>query len=373
VLGAPDPARSYSFVLIGDHQLKDPSTQFGGADLNNGSYPRLGENDAESMFIQQISEISYLDPDFILHVGDLVFGVDFREEYLSTLRLWWSRQLATYLVPGNHDGLALYELALKEGWWVDALKSIRCAKPLMQGEVTAVKVFELLICVLGDLKKILFQDLAQDGLDYWRRLLGPTDYSFDLGRIHFVGINSFSGTPERRHAFVLGLGFIGIEFDAATVDNYGGTLTLEQLAWLEQDLAAATRKQQTIVLFLHHDPRGNAEQAWGRRYHENQPFPTEPLGLRKFQEWNLEGEWDSDPKDRRKTESQTENSAVALLRLIAKHAHYVLNGHLHEDRDELIKAGSEIVNGSGIRTSHDIQFVRVTTASSTPKAESCRA
>ncbi|MFC1654291.1 PKD domain-containing protein [Myxococcota bacterium] len=367
VLGAA--AERFRFVVIGDSQLRDPTTRFSGGDLNNGSYPRRGTNDAESMLIQQIQEMSFLDPDFVIHVGDLVYGLDYREEYPETLAVWWARPLPTFLVPGNHDALALYELALKEGWWKDALKSVRCAKYILEGDVTAVGVFQLLACLFGDLKKMLFEDLSQDGLDYFHRHLGASDYSFDLGKFHFVGINSHSGTAERRHAFVLSLGFLGIDFGASPVDNYGGTLTDDQLKWVQRDLEKAGRRGQTIVLFLHHDPRGNVGMPWGQRYHENQPFPTEPLGLRKFQEWNYEGEWDSDPKDRRGTETQTENSAVKLLRLMARHASYVFTGHIHDDIDTVVEPGQELAAGSGIRAKKRLYQMRVTAASSTPERD----
>jgi hypothetical protein len=369
VLGAAGDLGRFRFVVIGDSQLRDPTTRFSGGDLNNGSYPRRGANDAESMLIQQLQEISFLDPDFVIHVGDLVYGIDYREEYPDTLALWWARPLPTFLVPGNHDALALYELALKEGWWKDAISSVRCAKYVLEGDVTAVGVFQLLACLFGDLKKMLFEDLSQDGLDYFHRHLGASDYSFDLGKFHFVGINSHAGTAERRHAFVLSLGFLGIDFGASPVDNYGGTLTDGQLEWVQRDLERASARGQTIILFLHHDPRGNVSLPWGQRYHENQPFPTEPLGLRKFQEWNYEGEWDSDPKDQRGTESQTDNSAVKLLRLAARHASYIFTGHIHDDIDTVVEPGQELCAGSGIRAKQRLYQMRVTAASATPERD----
>jgi 3',5'-cyclic AMP phosphodiesterase CpdA len=369
VLGRARERGRFRFVVIGDSQLRDPSTRFSGGDLNNGSYPHRGDNDAESMLIQQVREMAFLDPDFVIHVGDLLYGLDYREEYPETLSLWWGRPLSTFVVPGNHDAMALYDLALKAGWWREVQKSVRCAKYVLDGDVTAVGVFRLLACLFGDLKKILFEDLSQDGLDYFHGYLGASDYSFDLGRFHFVGINSHAGTAERRHAFVLSLGFLGIDFGASPVDNYGGTLTDGQLNWLKRDLEKAGARGRTVVLFLHHDPRGNLDLPWGRRYHENQPFPTEPLGLRKFQEWNYEGEWDSDPKDRRGTETQTENSAVKLLRLIARHASYVFTGHIHDDRDVVVEPGGELTAGSGIRVKRRLYQMRVTAASSTPERD----
>jgi len=368
VLGEAARRDKLSFVLIADSQLRDPSTHFSGADFNNGAYPRRGDNDAEIMFNQQLDEIAFFDPDFVLYIGDLVFGLDYRQEYQSTLSLWWQKALATYMVPGNHDGLALYELALKEGWWLEALKSVRCAKYVIDGDVTAAAVFQVLTCLFGDLKNMLFEDLAQDGLDYWHRLLGPTDFSFDAGKFHFVGVNSYSGTPERRHAFVIGLGFIGIDLGAATVDNYGGSLTTAQLAWLDKDLKAARARKLKIIMFIHHDPRGTRGEAWGRGYHANLPFPTEPLGLRKFQEWNYDSsEWDSDPQDERQAETQQNNTAVELLKLIAGYVDYVFTGHIHDDEDTIIEAGQEIVVGSNIRAKNKLYIVRVTTASATPE------
>jgi len=367
LLGRAGPGDEFSIVVIGDNQLLDPTTKFSGADLNNGSYPRCCDDAAEAMFAQQVDEISFFDPDFVINVGDLLFGIDYRKEYRYTLSRWWKEPIAAFMVPGNHDGMALYELALKDGWWAEALKSVRCARFIIDGDVTAAKVFGVLACVYGDLKKMLFEDLAQEGLDYWRRLLGPLDYSFDAGRFHFVGVNSYSGSPERRHAFVLGLQFLGLDFGAATVDNYGGQLDDGQLAWLRRDLERASKAGKTIVLFLHHDARGARGESWGRGYHANLPFPTEPLGLRKFQEWNYDSdEWDSNPKDKRKGETQTDNSAVRLLRLIARYADYVFTGHIHDDETTVIEPGREIVPGSGIRASKRIHYVRVTTGSATP-------
>jgi len=357
-------------VAIADTQLADPSTELSGAALNSGSWPRCCEDDAESMFSQQVREISFWDPDLVLYLGDLVFGVDYRREYRQTLRRWWSRPLAAWFLPGNHDGMALYRLALKERWWEQAIRSLRCAVPLVSGDVDAAKVFSVLRCALGDLKKILFQDLAQDGLDYFRAILGPADMALPLGRLEFIGLNSYAGTPERRHAFVLGLDFLGIDLGAAAVDNYGGYLGDEQIDWLEERLQRAEQAGRRVVLLLHQDPRGTREQPWGRRYHANLPFPTEPLGLRTFQEWNYDSsEWDSDPADKRAGEDETHNSAVRLLRLIARHVDVVITGHIHDDEDTFVEPGAELVPGSGIRASRRIHFMRLATSASTPDDE----
>lgn len=357
-------------VAIADSQLRDPTTELNGAALNSGAWPRCCEDAAESMFAQQVREIAFWDPDLVLYPGDLVFGVDYREEYRQTLRHWWSRPLATWFLPGNHDGMALYRLALRKRWWEQAARSLRCAVPLLGGDVDAAKVFAVLRCALGDLKKILFEDLAQDGLDYFRAILGPADMALPLGRLELIGLNSYAGRPERRHAFVLGLDFLGIDLGAAAVDNYGGYLTDAQLDWLSDRLRRAAGAGRRVVLLLHHDPRGTRGQPWGRGYHANLPFPTEPLGLRTFQEWNYDSsEWDSNPQDDRRGESQTSNSAVRLLELIARYVDVVVTGHIHDDEDTLIEPGAELVPGSGIRARRRIHIIRLATSASSPDDE----
>lgn len=369
LLGAPGaPGQPIRIAVVADHQLRDPSTEFADADRNNKSYPHRGDSAAEDMLLQQVGELAFRDPDFVLHLGDLVFGTDYRRELPEALSLWWTRPLATFFVPGNHDGMALYELALKSDWWVDALGSVRCARYVIDGEASAEKVFAMLACLIGDLKEMLFQDLAQDGLDHWRRLLGPASYDFDLGGVRFVGLNTYEGSPERRHGFVLGLDALGIDLGVPTVDNYGGFLVPDRLAWLAEGLATARREGLRVLVFMHHDPRGNREGPWGQRYHVNLPFPTEPLGLRPFQEWNYEGnpDWDSDPGDSVAGETQRDNSAVRLLRLLATGADAVFTGHVHSDDDRLLAAGAELTAGSGILTDRPLRFVRVTTGGARP-------
>ncbi len=364
VLG--EESGDFRFAFIGDSQVRDPSTSLSGGALNSGDWPRCCEDEPESMLAQQVQELSFLDPDFVLYAGDLVFGVDYATEFSQTLGHWWSRPLATFFVPGNHDGLALYELAFKPDWWLGVLESLRCAKPLLDGQRDAQTVFQVLKCALRDLEKILFQRLRQDGLDWWRRLLGPPDFSFDASGVHFVGLNSYSGSAERRHAFTISLEGLGIDFGVSAVDNYGGTLTAGQLDWLERDLGAAATRSKSTVLLLHHDPRGCRDEPWGRRYHANLPFPTQPLGLGSFQEWNFDGpEWNSATTKPGGGESQEQNSATRLLEEIAGHVDLMLTGHIHRDIDEVIEAGGELVPASGIRTSHRLRSVRVTYASST--------
>ncbi len=368
ILGAEKKA-PLRIAVIADHQLKDPSVALGGGDLNNGSYPHLGKDDPESMFIQEVYELSFFDPDFVIHLGDLVYGTDYKSEFPHTLHLWWKKPLAAFMVPGNHDGMALYRLGLRDGWYEDAIHSLKCANKLMAGDIDVYGVFSLLACLYGDLKKMLFEHLDQDGLVFWQKYLGPKNYSVSLGHTRFIGLNSYSGSAHRRHAFAFRFGAFGLKLDLGTaVDNYGGFLTPPVLEWLASEIEKARRKDQRVVLFLHHDPRGNEQSPWASAYHPNLPFPTEPLGLRKFQEWNIESnpQWDSDPDDGVEGETQTDNSAVRLLKLIAEGVDLVLMGHAHVDRDKVFEPGQEMVKGSGIRAARTIRFTKVTTASAHP-------
>ena len=113
-----------------------------------------------------LEDLGTTRPEHIVITGDLTH-TGLPDEFHQA-RLWLDRLGAAErvtVVPGNHDALALYELALKEGWWKDAISSVRCAKYVLEGDITAVGVFQLLACLFGDLKKMLFEDLSQDGLD----------------------------------------------------------------------------------------------------------------------------------------------------------------------------------------------------------------
>ncbi len=368
LLGAKK-TRGVTIAVIADHQLKDPSVKLGGGNLNNGAFPHLGDTDAESIMLQETSELSFFDPDLVLHLGDLVFGTDYKSEIPDTLHLWWQKPLGTLMVPGNHDGMALYRLSLRPGWYKDALHSLSCANKALSKDIDVYGVFSLLVCLYGDLKKMLFENLDQDGLSFWRRYIGPENFSLTLGKTRFVGLNSYSGSAQRRHGFALKLEAFGLDLNLGTaVDNYGGFLTPALLEWLRGEFDAAKKNKERVVLFLHHDPRGNEDSTWPDVYHPNLPFPTEPLGLRKFQEWNFEGnpDWDSDPEDGVSAETQKSNSAVSLLRLISSGVDLVLMGHAHVDRDRVYEPGEELVKGSGIRAAKRLRFTRVTTASAHP-------
>jgi hypothetical protein len=151
-----------------------------------------------------------------------------------------------------------------------------------------------------------------------------------------------------------------LRLGAPAVDNYGGYLSRRQLQWLRSDVEEAAARGKTIVFLGHNDPRGNAKR---RRYHPNEPFPTDPIGADHFEEWNYDGkQWDSNPKDDRSAETAQRNNAHALLRLVADYGAYYLSGHVHEDRQTVYRKGQTILGD--IKARHRLEFIRVTTAAS---------
>src|SRR5262249_42110439 len=110
----------------------------------------------------------------------------------------------------------------------------------------------------------------------------------------------------------------------------------------------------------HHDPRGNLEAPPADRYARNLPFPTDPLSLGAFKEW----QWDHDWGDRAGKESAAEHSGTRLCRLLARYAAAYLFGHAHRDEQRHYQAGDEII--PGVRAEHAIDFVRVTAAAGAP-------
>jgi hypothetical protein len=357
IYGETEPER-FRFAVITDHQLWDPSHRVSSRAINTGSFPRRG-GDADNLAItrQEFAELALWDPEFVLHLGDLIFGVNYPAEYDEAFELLADAGLPVFAVPGNHDGYADYVVRLRGGALKILTGALGCKKHLA-GELSWNKVWVFITCVYGDVKEMLYTDLHRDGLVYWRRQFGPTVYAFDHGKIHFVGINTYDGSPERRHAFSIYMDAFDLHLGAPAVDNYGGYLTAEQLRFIKQEAARATERGQTLVFFGHHDPRGNEG---GQRCHANEPFPTDPLGIAGFEEWNFDSKsWDSDPKDRRGTETEGKNSGHALLAILAEHGGYYLSGHGHQDGRRVYEPGSSLPGG--IKVKRRLEFIRTTTA-----------
>jgi hypothetical protein len=350
--------RSFRFVVMGDHQLWDPSWKVRPGHRNNRGFPYRGQTDHnKAITLQGIREVELLDPVFVIYPGDFLFGLNFRKEYREMWQWWHQSRFATFMVPGNHDAYAHYQIRFRGNWRRLGVGFLACRK-VFPRKADWWKIWRYLACVYKDVKEVLFNNLVHDGLVSWARTFGPSHYAFELGPYYFIGLNTYDGTNRRRHAFSLWMSLRGLRLGAPAVDNYGGYLSVKQLEWIKKQAASAVRRGKTVVFFGHHDPQGNPEK---KRYHANEPFPTDPVGLDHFEEWNYDGpKWDSNPKDGRGTERTFRNTGIALLRIVAKYGSYYISGHVHEDLRKVYQRGEAIL--PGIKARRRLAFVRVTTA-----------
>jgi hypothetical protein len=355
----------YRIAVLADHQLWDPTWRMSNPDRSARDWPRWGErDDNRGMARQELAELAFRDPEFAIHAGDLLFGLDYATEYEEAWRLWHDGHVATFMIPGNHDAYATYDVEIVGAPLQVAAGLVNCHS-LIKRPFDWPRAFAALQCVYGDVKGSLFSNLRRDGLSYWRRIFGPPYYAWDYGDLHFVALNTFDGTAARRHSYALRVDAMDLHLGAPAADNFGGTLGEEQLRWLADDLARASRASKTVVVIGHHDPRGNLSLPEGQRYQANLPFPTNPTGLGPFQEWNYDGEgWSSERPGSPGRERQTQHSGTRLLKLLAEHASYYIDGHAHRDEHRRYAAGDELA--PGIRARRPIEFLRVTTAASTP-------
>ncbi|MDP8254131.1 MAG: metallophosphoesterase [Candidatus Alcyoniella australis] len=301
-----------TFAHITDVHIDDPRGASGGRMLNSADFPGYTEDDKQlvsAIVGQQISELNLLKPAFVLLSGDLVYGLDYVEEYGNAYDLLKNTQVPIFMVPGNHDGMA---------------SMVRQA------------------------------DWQYDGLDYFRRTFGPPYYSFDYGPLHVVGLNTYDGSRERRNSLPL-------PPLASPVDNYGGFMTQPQLDWLYADLEANDVEGRQTIVFGHHDMRGP--------YSPNTKFPAKPLGLTN-DEWNYDSEvWDSDPADPISNETPEVNTGVLALKAFVDHGvSHVFLGHVHSDWVDVFEPGDELIDyegrSTGIATQGPMRWVHTTTACS---------
>ncbi len=364
-LGPVPESRDFRLAVMTDHQLLDPSWELGDTALAPESRPRYGESMANAAMTQQIfHELQLLDPDLVVHLGDLLFGLDYTAEYESMLSRIRRSRVASFYIPGNHDAYATYSLRLPDLGSV-ALNLVACRSRMpkdLDFKASWTEIWGFLSCLYSGLKDELFDHLVSDGLEHWKALLGPVNTAFVHGRFHFILLNTYGGTSRRRHSFSVYIHAFRRFIGAPMVDNYGGTLSEADLAFVEAELRAAAAAGRTPVVFGHHDPRGNMHQT---PYHRNEPFPTDPVGINHFEEWNYDDDWDSDPSDARGRETAFENSGVRLLRLLARTGGYYISGHLHKDGQWTYAPGERI--GRDVVAEKKLTFIKVTTAAASTK------
>ncbi len=302
---------SMTFIHFTDSQPHDISSNSPSNQLNNFDYPGYGQlRNSEAILHNEIDrEFALLNPDFALFTGDLIYGVDEPGDLASAYRIIEETHVPLFMVPGNHDGYA---------WWDFA------------------------------------NQVKQDGLEYYSRNIGPQYYSFDIGDFRFVMLNSYDGTPLRRESGKLVV--------ASPVDNWGGFLSEEQLAWVGRELDEAQSAGQTPLVFLHHDPRGP--------YTADAPYPTDPFYGDGTEYWNYDSStWDSNPFDDISNETPEHNTGTLLIGLLIQHhVPYIFLGHHHYDGTWTFKAGDPITDRfdtpvSDLVAEAPLTFVQTTTCS----------
>ncbi|MDX1778601.1 MAG: metallophosphoesterase, partial [Thermodesulfobacteriota bacterium] len=251
----------YRFVHLTDLHFGDPRRYL---------LPLRSENSNALLpnIINQIfTELSFLDPEFILFSGDLVFGSAYYLEYPWSWKVLSSYSLPTFMVPGNHDGYAS-----------------------------------------GG-------GLLRDGLEYWHQIIGPPYYSFNYGEEHhYVCINSYDGTAMQRESISI------------IPQQWGGTLSNEQQDWLKDDLEKATLEGRNSIICGHHDPRGNFHGFGGSNNcadEDNDGYAeaTEFSDALCYQEWNDRTSGEALVQLIRDTNSSTPGGKIT---------HFLL-GHVHSD------------------------------------------
>jgi len=172
------------------------------SDIHYGDLRGFAESIKETIGFKSIKrcikEINLLQPDFVIISGDIVFGqlypFEYRYEYKKCYDLLQTFDVPTFLVPGNHDG---------------------------------------------------YNRILEDGFDFWREFFGPLNYSFNYGNYHFTAVNSYDMSKIFRLTFL----FIPL--------NWGGSISNEQIKWIENDLNNSNSKLN--FMFLHHNPLWNTE------------------------------------------------------------------------------------------------------------------
>jgi len=180
---------NFTFIHLTDFHVGDP----------RGFSVSISQTLGYKSVLRCISEVNLLHPDFVVISGDLVFGQlyprEYAHEYSKLYEMLQRFDVPTYIVPGNHDG---------------------------------------------------YRRPGEDGQAFWERYFGPLNYSFDYGRFHFIGVNSYNLPAWNRIA----VGPLAI--------YWGGSIQNQELAWINQDLNHSKNALLTFM-FMHHNPLWDAK------------------------------------------------------------------------------------------------------------------
>lgn len=194
VNSVPMDDRAYRAVKVVD-SIKDTFYFAHMTDVHEND-PRSTEDGYADWAVDDIIQmLNFLNPEFCIISGDLVYGADsYEEEYEASFNRWQAATFPTFKVPGNHDA-----------------SGIGGTSPFCWGV---------------------------DGLNYYKDFVGPPYYSFDYGDFHFIGLNSM----ERP---------VGDRFPNLDI---WGAMNDAEMQWFETDAEAAHAAGKKIFVYLHHDP-----------------------------------------------------------------------------------------------------------------------
>lgn len=251
----------FRFVHLTDIHVGDPRSYLAPLSDENSNASTL--NSDWHIF----DELSFLDPEFILFSGDLLFGGPYLLEYLWAWEVLSSFSLPIFMVPGNHDGYAS-----------------------------------------GG-------GLLRDGLEYWKQIIGPPYYSFNYGDTqHFACVNTYDGSAYQRDSFYF------------VVQRWGGALSQEQLEWLEEDLKEAANEEKTSIILAHHDARGDVHRLGGEdnpadEDNDGYAEATNIFDLIYHQEWNDKESGERMVEIIREINSSSTSPLGAITHIFLGHVH----------------------------------------------------
>ncbi len=337
-------------AVLADQQLGDPTAHLEGGTANGTLYPGAGHEDPQSFRAQLQQELEFLDPLLVLYTGDLVFGMDYVAEYGQLRSELSQARLAIFAVPGNHDAYANHSASLGEGAPRRLLSLALCGRRFLSAEpldgLTAAGS-----CALQQLAGAANYRLEYDGLEGFRRSLGPENYVFEVGNTRFIGFNSYGGSAARRMAVPVSLGRLrdwrlpellappqlDPTLGAPLVDNFGGWIDRATRDWIAAQVRDARQAGRSVALLSHHDPTGVYRQELA--VVPNEPFGSNPMGLGVFEVWNYDRDWDSDPQDDVGKERAQEHGGQRLMQLLAGQGTTWFCGHAHRDAMRVMPLG----------------------------------
>ena len=315
-----DPTR---FLIVADPQIEDLLSRTADSmNFNPENYPFHADKSLlnyDQQFGITKATFSHLNSavcDFSIMLGDIVYGINFQQEYTEFYDMMLRLEIPMFSIPGNHDGYAHFTQ-----------------------------------------EEDLNSPLSQDGLEYWKKFFGPMNNAFSFRNKTYLLLNTYDGTPQRRASSSVALEEIG----ASPVANWGGYLAERTLNWAK----TVIEDNDVPAVFGHMLPLG---QDGTGKYHANQKF-TKIVGTASViqdQEWNFDSaSWDSDVFDGISNETQKYNNGLLLASFLTKKAKppIYFSGHTHHDQVYTFEKGTKLLENVNIdlTTPEKMEFIMTTT------------